>query len=130
MTDLGSGQAAEDRNTAHVFKTIDRHILSEWLVILLMVTGGTFGLLMLEDMFGGVRKLLQFGASFGQISFYYAILAPSLLKMVLPISILTPPSSIRSEPARSPQHRPLQSTSMSRTTPACSWSTRCWCTTH
>lgn len=71
-----------------MFKTIDRHILTEWLVILMMVTGGTFGLLMLEDMFGGVRRLLQFGASFGQISFYYAILAPSLLKMVLPISIL------------------------------------------
>lgn len=57
-------------------------------MILVMVTGATFGLLMLEDMFGGVRKLLQFGASFGQISFYYAILAPSLLKMVLPVSIL------------------------------------------
>ncbi len=71
-----------------MFKTIDRHILSEWLVILAMVTGATFGLLMLEDMFGGVRKLLAFGASFSQIAFYYLILAPSLLKMVLPISIL------------------------------------------
>ncbi|MEZ5275814.1 MAG: LptF/LptG family permease [Opitutaceae bacterium] len=71
-----------------MFKTLDRHILSEWLAILGLVTGATFGLLMLEDMFGGIRDLLRFGASIGQIGFYYLILAPSFLKMVLPISIL------------------------------------------
>ena len=85
---FSSGQKSGDGDTADVFKTIDRHILSEWLAILGLVTGATFGLLMLEDMFGGIRDLLRFGASIGQIGFYYLILAPSFLKMVLPISIL------------------------------------------
>lgn len=85
---LEARQPAGDGDTAGVFKTIDRHILGEWLVILAIVTGATFGLLMLEDMFGGIRRLLRFGAGIGQIGFYYLILAPSFLKMVLPVSIL------------------------------------------
>jgi len=71
-----------------VFKTLDRHILGEWLAVLGLVTGATFGLLMLQDMFGGVRNLLRFGASVGQIGYYYLVLAPSFFSMVLPISIL------------------------------------------
>ncbi len=57
-------------------------------MVLGLVTGATFGLLMLQDMFGGIRNLLRFGASVGQIGYYYLILAPSFLVMVLPVSIL------------------------------------------
>ena len=53
-----------------------------------MVTGATFGLLMLEDMFGGVRKLLQVWGQLRPDQLLLPILAPSLLKMVLPVSIL------------------------------------------
>ncbi len=85
---FSSRQGGRCPNTASVFKTLDRHILMEWLVVLGLVTGATFGLLMLQDMFGGIRNLLRFGASVGQIGYYYLILAPSFLVMVLPVSIL------------------------------------------
>ena len=85
---FSSRQCGRGPNTASVFKTLDRHILMEWLVVLGLVTGATFGLLMLQDMFGGIRNLLRFGASVGQIGYYYLILAPSFLSMVLPVSIL------------------------------------------
>ena len=85
---FSSRQRGRGPNTAWVFKTLDRHILMEWLVVLGLVTGATFGLLMLQDMFGGIRNLLRFGASVGQIGYYYLILAPSFLSMVLPVSIL------------------------------------------
>ncbi|RKX32200.1 MAG: YjgP/YjgQ family permease [Verrucomicrobia bacterium] len=85
---FSSRQGGWGPNTDSVFKTLDRHILVEWLVVLGLVTGATFGLLMLQDMFGGVRNLLRYGASVGQIGFYYLILAPSFLSMVLPVSIL------------------------------------------
>ena len=85
---FSSRQRSRGPNTAWVFKTLDRHILMEWLVVLGLVTGATFGLLILQDMFGGIRNLLRFGASVGQIGYYYLILAPSFLSMVLPVSIL------------------------------------------
>jgi lipopolysaccharide export LptBFGC system permease protein LptF len=71
-----------------VFRTIDRHVLSQWLTILGLVTGATFGLLMLQAVYDVVPELLEYGASSGVMLLYFAVLAPSFLSLVLPISVL------------------------------------------
>lgn len=71
-----------------VFRTIDRHILFEWLKILGLVTGATFGVLMLAAFYDGVADLLDYHASAGAMARYFAVLAPSFLSLVLPISVL------------------------------------------
>jgi lipopolysaccharide export system permease protein len=71
-----------------VFRTIDRHVLSEWLKILGLVTGATFGVLMLAAFYDGVADLLEYNASAGAMIRYFSVLAPSFVSFVLPISVL------------------------------------------
>jgi lipopolysaccharide export system permease protein len=71
-----------------VFRTIDRHVLTQWATILALVTGATFGLLMLQAVYDVVPELLEHGASTGAMVQYFAVLAPSFLSLVLPISVL------------------------------------------
>lgn len=67
---------------------LDRYILVEWLKTLALVTGATFGVLMLQSLYNTVPELLEFRASAGRMLLYYAVLAPSYLSLVLPISVL------------------------------------------
>lgn len=70
------------------FKRIDRYILTEWLKILAVMLGVTMGLLFLEDMYGNFGDLIHYRATLQEILLYYAVLAPSFLPVVLPLSLL------------------------------------------
>jgi len=71
-----------------VFRTLDRHILREWLTILTMVLGATFGILMLQELYDSFPDLRANGASGGDLLRYYAVVAPSFLSIVLPVAVL------------------------------------------
>lgn len=60
----------------------------EWLKILGLALGATFGLRLLVTLYDTFRDLREFGASFGDMTFYYSVLAPSFLSFVVPISVL------------------------------------------
>jgi lipopolysaccharide export system permease protein len=67
---------------------LDRYILVEWLKILGLAVGATFGVLVLAEFYDSVLVLLSEHAPAGRIALYYVVLAPSYLSLVLPISIL------------------------------------------
>lgn len=67
---------------------IDRYLLSEWLKILGLILCAMMGLLVMQALYDDFRDLLNAGAAFGDILYYYATLMPSYLTVVLPISLL------------------------------------------
>jgi lipopolysaccharide export system permease protein len=69
-------------------KTLDRHILGEWLKILGLVLVATIGLLLMQEMYDDFRDLLDAGAKTVDILVYYAVLMPSFLTVVLPLALL------------------------------------------
>lgn len=69
-------------------RTIDRHILKEWLTIFAIVIGATYGLLLLFEVNDSFRDLLRFRAGVGEMLFYYAVVSPSFVSYVLPIAVL------------------------------------------
>ena len=71
-----------------MFKLVDRHILSEWLKMLGLITGAMVCLFMLQSMYDTFGDLMSYDASLLQIGFYYMVLAPSFISNVLPIAIL------------------------------------------
>jgi LPS export ABC transporter permease LptG len=71
-----------------VLTLVDRYILREWLKMLGLILGAAVGLLLIQDMYGSFRDLLDYRADARQILLYYAVLAPSLLPEALPISVL------------------------------------------
>lgn len=71
-----------------VFRTLDKHVLREWLTILVIVLGATFGILLLQEMYDSFPDFRQYRASTSEILRYYAIVAPSFLSIVLPVTVL------------------------------------------
>ncbi|MBE2215157.1 MAG: LptF/LptG family permease [Opitutaceae bacterium] len=71
-----------------MFRTFDKHILREWLTILGIVLGATAGILMLQEMYDSFPDLRAQGATTGDLLRYYAVVAPSHLSLVLPVSVL------------------------------------------
>lgn len=69
-------------------RTIDRHIVTEWLKTFVLALGLTFGLLLLEDVYDNLEDFVRFGASASEVLTYYAVLSPSLLPTVVPASLL------------------------------------------
>ena len=70
-----------------MFPIVDRYILLEWLKIFGLVLGAMFGLQLIVEV-QDFSDLLFYAADFGQIIFYYMVLAPSFLTISLPAAIL------------------------------------------
>jgi lipopolysaccharide export system permease protein len=67
---------------------IDRYILREWLQMFGLVLAACLGLLVMQAMYDDLRDLLEVGATAVDIAFYYAVLMPSYLSVVLPLALL------------------------------------------
>lgn len=66
----------------------DRYLLAEWLKILGLLLAATTGLLLVFALYDNFRDLLDTGVSAGEMVKYYAVLLPSYLSVVLPLSLL------------------------------------------
>lgn len=69
-------------------RLLDRYIFREWLKIFLLSLGATLGVLMLVDANTSLNQLLNADASVKEILWYYLALTPSLLPVVMPVSLL------------------------------------------
>jgi lipopolysaccharide export system permease protein len=69
-------------------KILDRHILREWLKILVLVLAAGLGLLVLQQMYDDFGDLLAAGANTSDVLMYYAVLLPSFVTVVLPLAVL------------------------------------------
>ena len=69
-------------------KLLDRYVFFEWLKIFAIAIGVTLGILILHDMYGNLGALINWGADTRDILMYYAYLTPTLVPVVLPISLL------------------------------------------
>jgi len=67
---------------------LDRYLLREWLKMLALLLVATTGILMMGALYDNFRDLIQLGANFSDIVLYYAMLMPSNLSVVLPLSML------------------------------------------
>lgn len=67
---------------------LDRYLLREWLKILGLILCATLGLLLMQALYDNFRDLVEVGASPGEMLAYYAVLMPSYLSVVLPLSLL------------------------------------------
>lgn len=67
---------------------IDRYVLREWLAILGLVLGACLGILLMHTTYDVFRDLLDVGAGPVDMAFYFAVSLPSLLTVVLPLSLL------------------------------------------
>lgn len=67
---------------------IDRYIFWEWLRAFTLSIGATLGLLVIYDMYDNLGDMLDFKASVRQVLFYYVMVIPTLLPLVLPIAFL------------------------------------------
>ena len=71
-----------------MFPVVDRYVLFEWLKIFGLVLGAMLGLQLIVEVQDSFSDLLYYNADFGQIIFYYLVLAPSFLTISLPAAIL------------------------------------------
>lgn len=67
---------------------IDRYLLGEWLKILGLLLAATMGLLVMQALYDNFRDLIQLGVGLEDVLTYYAVLMPSYLSVVLPLSLL------------------------------------------
>lgn len=71
-----------------MFPVVDRYVFFEWVKIFGLVLGAMFGLQLIVEVQDSFSDLLYYKADFGQILFYYMVLAPSFLTISLPAAIL------------------------------------------
>ena len=69
-------------------KTVDKHILREWISFLGIVVMAMLGLLLIQVMIDSFRELSDNGASVADMVMYFAITIPTFLSFVLPIVVL------------------------------------------
>ncbi|MBI3886537.1 MAG: LptF/LptG family permease [Opitutae bacterium] len=67
---------------------LDRYLLREWLKMLGLLLAATMGLLLMQALYDNFRDLIEVGAGFGEMVFYYAVTLPSYFSIVLPLSLL------------------------------------------
>jgi lipopolysaccharide export system permease protein len=67
-------------------RLLDRYVLAEWLKVFGLALAATLAVLLLQDLYSNLGDLLNEGARPGQVLFYYAVLLPSFLPVVLPLS--------------------------------------------
>jgi lipopolysaccharide export system permease protein len=68
--------------------TFDRHLLREWLSILVLFLVLACGLLLVQVMYDDFRDLHEAGAHLGDLGVYILIAIPSFLSLTLPIVLL------------------------------------------
>ncbi len=68
--------------------TFDRHLVREWLSILLLVLALVCGLLLVQVMYDDFRDLREAGAHFSDLAKYSLIAIPGFLAVTLPIVLL------------------------------------------
>ncbi|MBR4596993.1 MAG: LptF/LptG family permease [Opitutales bacterium] len=69
-------------------RIVDRYVFVEWLKVFAATVGVTLGILILNDMYNELDDLLGFKASAPRICYYYWLLVPSFVPVILPISLL------------------------------------------
>ena len=69
-------------------KIVDRYVLAEWFKVFLASIGVTLGILLLHDMYNDLGDLINYGAGLGRVLYYYWLLLPSFVPVVLPVSLL------------------------------------------
>lgn len=67
---------------------IDRYVFVEWAKVFFVTIAVTLGILLLHDMYNDLGDMLNFGASVPTIIYYYWLLLPTFIPVVLPISLL------------------------------------------
>ena len=67
---------------------VDGYIFSEWLRWFALSLAATLGILVLEDIYNDLPELFKMGVQGQEVLRYYAVLLPSFLPTVLPISLL------------------------------------------
>jgi lipopolysaccharide export system permease protein len=67
---------------------IDRHILREWLSILLLALMATVGLLLIQTMYDDFEDLLRYEAGLADMLIYFTVKVPSFLALILPVILL------------------------------------------
>ena len=71
-----------------MFRTLDRHVLCEWLKIFAIMVSVMIGILIMDDMYRTLGKLFELGVPTWRILQYYCYLMPSLVPVILPVSML------------------------------------------
>jgi LPS export ABC transporter permease LptG len=71
-----------------VMSVLDRHVLIEWLKIFALVLMAMLGLLVLEDMSHNFSDFIDYKSSSIEVIYYYLVIIPGKLPIVLPLSIL------------------------------------------
>lgn len=69
-------------------RIVDRYIFREWLTSFGLSLGAILGILLLVDTYNSLHDLITLKASAGQILYYYAVVIPSFLPLVIPIALL------------------------------------------
>ena len=69
-------------------RIVDRYVFFEWLKVFAATVGVTLGILILNDMYNELDDLIGFKATTLRICYYYWLLIPSFVPVVLPISLL------------------------------------------
>ncbi len=69
-------------------KLIDRYVFAEWLKVFAVAVLATGGILVLHNMYDNLGNLINWGASAAEISRFYLLVLPTLVPVVLPISLL------------------------------------------
>ena len=67
---------------------VDRYLLREWLAIFALVVGACLGLLLMQAMYDELRDLLDVGAAWLDVAFYFIVALPSYLAVVVPLALL------------------------------------------
>jgi lipopolysaccharide export system permease protein len=67
---------------------IDRYVLKEWVVGFALTLGVIVGILILQNMYDSLPDLIDMGASFREVAFYYMLGMPAYLPSILPIAFL------------------------------------------
>ena len=81
-------RAGESLSAGIGMKTVDKHILCEWMSFLGIVVLAMLGLLLIQVMIDNFRELSDNGASALDMVIYFAITIPSFLSFVLPVVVL------------------------------------------
>ncbi len=71
-----------------VIRILDRYIFFEWLKVFSIAVFVTLGILIMHDMYSDLGDLINYGATAYEIAYYYALLTPSFIPVILPISLL------------------------------------------
>ena len=67
---------------------LDRYILKDWAVAFALTLGVIFGILVLQNMYDSLPDLLDTGAGFRAIAFFYLLSLPAYIPAILPIAFL------------------------------------------